>query len=92
MPKSEILVRQYYTKPPSLIKGYIFSPLKCITKKMEFHIDTDKKEPTPLLSQRLRAGVSPVCKKVGILYNIEKGVCQIVLLTRGGWEFVRFRR
>ena len=59
---------------------------------MEFHIDTDKKEPTPLLPQRLRVGVSPVCKKVGILYNIEKGVCQIVLLTRGGWEFVRFRR
>ena len=91
MLKYEIAVRQYYTKPPGLIKGYIFSP-KMYPKKMEFHIDTDKKEPTPLLPQRLRVGVSPVCKKVGILYNIEKGVCQIVLLTRGGWEFVRFRR
>ena len=77
---------------PVLLKVIFFSP-KIYPKKMEFHIDTDKKEPTPLLPQRLRVGVSPVCKKVGILYIIEKGVCQIVLLTRGGGgEFVRFRR
>ena len=35
-------------------------------------------------------GVSPVCKKLGILFNIEKGVGQNVLLTRGGGSWFVF--
>ena len=83
MLKYEILVRQYYRNLPVLLKRFFYP--KYIETKMEFHIDTDKNEPTSPPPWRLfvvlikGVGVCPVCNKVGILFNIEKGVCQNAL-------------
>ena len=41
--------------------------------------------PSAIFVTLIRGGeVSPVCKKIGILFKIEKGVGQNVVLTRGG--------
>ena len=47
--------------------------------------------PQPLFVALTRGGVvSPVFQKIGILFNIEKGVGPNVLLTRGGGSWFEF--